>query len=174
MSMKTVARTFALLSLVWLPNYAQESRGTIGGRVVDPTGAAIAGAEVRATNRETGAAASARTNDAGNYTIPYLTPGVYDMSAAFSGFKRTEKAGVEVRVNDVLSVELHLEVGNVTETMEVKGGTPLLEVSNVSLGQVQTQRNIDDLPVQAGNANELFLLTPGVTNRPNLPPGKSS
>jgi hypothetical protein len=161
-----------ILSAALLP--AQESRGTITGRVLDPSGAVIAGAEVRAVNRETGAAATARSNDSGNYTLPYLLPGTYNLTADFTGFKKTEKQNVEVRVNDVLTVDLQLQVGNATETVEVSAGAPLLEAANVSLGQVQTLRNIDDLPVQAGNANELVLLTPGVTNSTNLRQRKSS
>lgn len=58
--------------------------------------------------------------------------------------------------------------------MEVKGGAPLVEVSNVSLGQVVEERQIQNLPLQAGNANELVLLTPGVTNTTNLRQRKSS
>jgi len=153
---------------------AQESRGTITGRVMDSSGAVVAGAEVRAQNQQTGAVVSARTNDTGNYTIPYLIPGVYNLTADFTGFKKTEKPGVEVRVNDVLAIDFKLELGNATETVEVTAGAPLLETSNVTLGMVQTQENINNLPIQAGNANELVLLTPGVSNSTNLRQRKSS
>ena len=174
MSTKTFAAALALMAVCVAPALAQESRGTITGRVVDSSGAVVAGAEVRAANQETGVVASARTNDAGYYTIPYLAPGVYKLSADFAGFKKTEKPDVEVRVNDVLNVELRLEVGNSTETVEVKSAVPLIETSNVSLGQVVEERQIQDLPLQAGNANELVLLTPGVVNSTNLRQRKSS
>ena len=173
MSTKTVPALLAF-ALMSIPLSAQESRGAISGRVVDPSGAVIAGAEVRAINQETSVAASARTNEAGNYSIPFLAPGVYKVTADFSGFKKTEKPGIEVRVGDVLSVELRLEVGSSAETLEVKGGAPLLEASNVTLGQVVQERQIQDLPLQAGNANELVLLTPGVVNSTNLRQRKSS
>ncbi len=153
---------------------AQESRGTIAGRVVDSTGAVVVGAEIRAVSKETGAALTARTNDAGSYTLPYLLPGVYNLTAEFSGFKKTDRAGVTVRINDVLSIDFQLEVGNATESVEVKGGAPLIEASNVTLGQVVEERQIKDLPLQAGNANELVLLTPGVVNSTNLRQRKSS
>jgi hypothetical protein len=174
MSRKTIASFLASIALLCLPLTAQESRGTITGRVLDASGAVVGGAEVRATNRETGSVASARTNDSGNYTLPYLAPGVYNVTAEFSGFKKTEKPGVELRVNDVLNVELKLEIGSAAETVEVKGGTPLLETSNVSIGQVVEERQIQDLPLQAGNANELVLLAPGVVNSTNLRQRKSS
>ena len=124
--------------------------------------------------RKPAAVLSARTNDSGSYTLPYLLPGVYNLTAEFTGFKKTDRADVAVRVNDVLTIEFRLEVGNATESVEVSGGAPLIEASNVTLGQVVEERQIKDLPLQAGNANELVLLTPGVVNSTNLRQRKSS
>jgi Carboxypeptidase regulatory-like domain len=174
MSMKTILSSLAAFAIVVAPALAQDTRGAITGHVTDTTGAMVVGAEVRAVNRQTNTVASAKSNEAGVYTVPYLLPGTYDLSASFTGFKQTDRKGVEVRVNDVLAVDFTLDVGNATETVEVSGGTPLLETQNVSLGQVQTQQNIDNLPIQAGNANELVLLTPGVVNTTNLRQRKSS
>ena len=171
MSTKTVA---IFLGLLAGSVYAQESRGTITGRVTDSSGGLIGGAEVRATNTQTGTTATTSTNVSGNFTIPYLLPGNYDLSANYTSFKKLDKPGIELRVNDVLSVDFVLEVGNASETVEVTGGTPLLQTENASLGQVQTDRNINNLPIQAGNANELVLLTPGVVNSTNLRQRKSS
>lgn len=154
--------------------FAQESRGTITGRVTDPTGAVVALADVRATSDQTGVPAAAQTNESGNFSIPYLIPGTYTVTCELTGFRKLERKGVEVRVSDVLKLELQLEVGNAAETVEVKGGAPLLEASNVSLGQTVEERQIRDLPLQAGNANELVLLTPGVVNTTNLRQRKSS
>src|SRR3954452_8451410 len=136
MSKNKVAVILVLMAACCAPGSAQESRGTITGRVIDSSGAVIPGADVRAVNTQTGTIATAKANDAGSYTVPYLVPGTYDLSADFAGFKKTERPGIQVRVNDVLSVDLTLEIGNATETVEVKGGAPLLEASTVSLGQV--------------------------------------
>src|SRR6516165_6002619 len=108
MSMLTSRCAALILGMVLgsLSSGAQESRGIIAGRVTDPSGAVVAGVDVRATNQQSGVVAAARTNDAGNYTIPYLVPGVYTVSATFAGFKKTEKPGIEVRVGDMLNVEL--------------------------------------------------------------------
>lgn len=173
MSTKTVAWILAL-AVGAAPAFAQESRGTITGRVIDSSGAVVAGADVRVKNTETGAVVAAKTNDSGNYNVPYLVPGIYDIAAEAPGFKTTNRPGIQVRVSDLLTVELKLEIGNAAESVEVTGGAPLLEASNVSLGQVIEQRQIENLPIQAGNANELVLLTPGVTNSTNLRQRKSS
>jgi hypothetical protein len=174
MSVQKWIRFVAGLLFVVAALPAQEGRGTITGRVIDPSGAAVGGAEVHASNRGTSATVSARGNEAGNYTIPYLPPGAYDLSVDFTGFKKAQKPAVDLRIDDTLRIDFSLEVGSASETIEVTGGTPLFETSSVSAGQVQEQYNIDNLPVQAGNANELVLLTPGVTNSTNLRQRKSS
>lgn len=153
---------------------AQEGRGTITGRVTDVSGAAVAGAEIRIINKETRVTAAVRTNDAGNYTIPYVLPGTYDLVAEFAGFTKAERQNIEVRVGDVLDIDIALQVGNNVETVVVTGATPLLEAATVSLGQVVDQRRIAELPIQAGNADELVLLTPGVVNTTNLKARKAS
>jgi hypothetical protein len=117
--MSTKTTGFALALIFVSAAHAQESRGTITGHVTDPSGAVISGVQVRAVNHNTGAIANARTNETGSYTLPYLVPGVYDLSAEFTGFKKIERPGVEVRVNDVLNIELAMEVGNTAETVEV-------------------------------------------------------
>ena len=172
MSTKTFASILTLIVLAGGPARAQESRGTITGRVVDPSGAVLVGAEVRAVSKETGGLLSARTNDSGSYTLPYLVPGVYNLTAEFNGFKKTDRADVAVRVNDVLTIEFRLEVGNATESVEVSGGAPLIEASNVTLGQVVEERQIKDLPLQAGNANELRAADPGRGQLHESPPAQ--
>ncbi|MBM3744516.1 MAG: carboxypeptidase regulatory-like domain-containing protein [Acidobacteria bacterium] len=147
---------------------AQESRGTILGRVTDPTGAMIPSVEVRVTNVATGAAASTRTNSSGNYTIPFLLPGIYTLTAELVGFKTFRRDGIQVRVNDSLEVNVEMTVGDVAERIEVTAATPLLETTTASLGQVVDERRMTELPVQAGNPFELVLLAPGVTNATNL------
>ena len=153
---------------------AQDGRGTIAGRVVDATGAVVPGAQVHAINVQTGASASALANTSGQYSIPYLLPGTYTVTAEEKGFKKTERRDIEVHVDDVLNLELELQVGSTTESVEVAAAPPLLEVSNVSLGQVVDARRMAELPIQAGNPDELVLLTPGVVNTTNLKARKAS
>ena len=162
-----LAVVLALLSL--LPHLiAQESRGTIAGRITDPSGSALVGVQVRALNIQTGASVSSRTNDSGLFSMPYLLPGIYQVNAELTGFSRLERKGVEVRVSETADLDLALTVGDVSQVLEVSGATPLLETSNVSLGQVVDQRRLVDLPIASGNVAELVLLAPGTTNATDL------
>jgi Carboxypeptidase regulatory-like domain/TonB dependent receptor len=148
--------------------FAQESRGTIAGRITDPSSSALAGVQVRALNTQTGASASSRTNESGLFNIPYLLPGVYQVSAELAGFSKLERNGIEVRVSETVDVNLSMTVGDVTQVLNVGGDTPLLETSSVSMGQVVDQKRLVDLPIASGNAAELVLLAPGTTNATDL------
>jgi hypothetical protein len=159
-----VALSAFLLTSAW----AQDPRGTILGRVVDSSGAAVPGAEVRATNEDTGVAAAAKANDAGNFTMPYLLTGKYILSCEHSGFKKWIRPGIEVRINDTIEVNIDLALGATSETVEVRETTPLLSTAEASLGQVVDQRRVLELPQFAGNALDLVHLAPGTINGTNL------
>jgi hypothetical protein len=170
-------RAFVLLSLLLstaLLAPAQDARGSIGGRILDAQDAVIAGARVTATNQATGVAASATTNEAGTFRLPFLLPGKYRVTAEMSGFRTFAQSEVELRVTDSLDLRIRLEVGSVAEAIEVKGGTPLLETANSSLGQVMDNKRLEDLPSRGGNPLELERLAPGVANMANLRTQRSS
>ena len=147
---------------------AQDPRGAITGTLMDSSDAAIPSVTVRAVNSETGVTAVAVSNASGSYQLPFLPPGMYRVSAELAGFKRFVRDKIEVRVGETVSLPIRLEVGTVTETVEVTATTPLLETTNSSLGQVVDQRRIVDLPQRGGNPMELALLTPGVTNATDM------
>ncbi len=143
---------------------AQDARGIIVGRVTDPTGAVMPGADVRATNTATGVVAAAKTNDQGNYVLPYLVPGIYAVQAELTGFKKFLRDKVEVRVSDRVELNIEMVIGAVTEAVEVTAETPLLQTAEASLGQVVDERRIMELPLFAGNAMDLVHLAPGTVN----------
>jgi hypothetical protein len=174
MSTKTFASILAILLFQCATAPAQNTSGTITGRVLDPAGAVVPNAGVHATNTATGTLVSARTNAAGIYEISFLTPGVYDLSLEVPGFKKVERTGIELRVNDILNIELQLQVGNAAETVQVTASAPLIESETASQGQVVEQLRIQNLPLQAGNAAELTLFAPGVVNTTNLRARKTS
>ena len=157
----------ALFTLAALGS-AQDPRGTILGSVTDATGALIAGANVRAVNVATGVSLGAQTNDQGRFTIPYLLVGTYTVAAELEGFKRATQDGIQVRVGESTEIRIHLQIGDVSETVEVTATPPILDTTTPSLGQVLDERRVTELPTLAGNAFELTLLTPGVMNGTNL------
>jgi hypothetical protein len=164
----STARVCVIFLFGALPLPAQETRGTILGRVTDPTGAVIAGASVRATNRATDVSVSVRTNDSGNFTIPYLITGSYTVESEMAGFKKTVRDRIEVRVNDTVEVNIELQVGSTSESVEVRAETPLLSTAQSSLGQVIDSRRVLELPSFGNSPMVLVQLAPGVMNSTDM------
>lgn len=150
---------------------AQESRGTIIGRVVDPSGAVAAGASIEAQNTETNTRVSTKTNAEGNYEIPYLLSGTYRISAELAGFKKAVRDGIELRVNDRMTLNFQLEVGSVSDSIVVTGETPLLEAATASTGIVVDSRRVTELPIAGGSPFNLTRLAVGVANSSGHAPG---
>ncbi len=145
-----------------MPVAAQNS-GEITGSVADPSGAVVANAAVIITNTATNQVRRAVTNDAGNYSLPYLVPGVYDARVESSGFKTITRRGVEVQVGQVARIDFALEVGELSQQVEVSGGAPLLATENVTLGTVIENRRIVELPLNGRNYLQLVTLSTNVT-----------
>ncbi len=144
--------------------FAQESRATLSGHVVDPSGAMVPAVKVTALNVQTGLAASTQSTDSGVFTIPFLLPGQYRLAAEKDGFKTYTRDNVQLRVGDSVDVTVSLEVGNVAETVKVEATTPLLETADASVGHVIDERRLGELPQRGGNPLELERLSPGTAN----------
>jgi hypothetical protein len=153
---------------------AQDPRGNLVGTVMDASGGVVPGVEVRATKVDTGVTARGVTNEAGKYNIPFLLPGLYRLVAEKSGFKTSSRDNIQLRVDDTLDITIRLEVGSITETVNVEAGTPLLETASSTIGQVMDERRMLELPQKGGNPLELARLAPGVANLTNLRTMKSS
>ena len=134
----------SLLAALLLPvlAFAQEFRGTILGRVIDQTGAAVPIATVQVTNVETRTVLRSVSNESGNYQVPFLLPGIYTVAVESAGFKRIERTGVRVLTGSAVTVDLTLEVGSATESVTVTAAPPLLEVANGDLSQVMTREYV--------------------------------
>jgi hypothetical protein len=161
-------RGLILLLLALLPAEGQETRGTILGRVTDPSGALVAGAEVRVTNTATGVAIQARSNESGNFMMPYLITGTYTVQADTPGFKKFVREGIQVRINDTIEVNIQLQVGDAAESIQVAADTPLLETASSSLGQVVDAQRVMDLPTLGGSPMVLVQLAPGTINSTDM------
>jgi hypothetical protein len=126
-------RDFELRSLLAPFASAQESRGTIVGRITDQTGAVIAGAEVRATNLATNVTGTSRSNEQGNFVLPYLLSVDYTVHSSLSGFKKFAREGIQMRIGDTVELNIQMQVGDAAESVEVKAETPLLATTEVEL-----------------------------------------
>ena len=142
---------------------AQVATGELIGTVTDSTGAAVPNAKVVATNAETGVVArETQTDDTGNYIMTLLPPGNYNLSVEASGFRRLVRTGIPLQVSQRARVDLTLQVGQVSETLEVVAQAPLLESQSSSLGNVIGERFVSELPLNGRNFVQLAILTPGV------------
>ncbi|HZT33468.1 MAG TPA: TonB-dependent receptor [Bryobacteraceae bacterium] len=137
--------------------------GEITGTVADATGAVIAGASVTVTNTATNQVRQVATNDTGNYSIPYLVPGSYDVKVENPGFKTATRKGIDLQVGAAARIDFKLEVGEVTQQMEVSGGAPLLTTETVALGTVIENKRIVELPLNGRDYLQLVTLSPNVT-----------
>jgi len=142
--------------------YAQQVTGTVTGAVTDTTGAAVPGVEVKILNTETGLGRSATTGESGDFRFLVLPPGIYKLDVAKTGFKAARRDGIVVEADRSLAVPITLEVGAVTEVIEVTGGAPLLEPNTSSLGTVMDARKVTELPLNGRNPLGLANLIPTV------------
>jgi hypothetical protein len=149
-----------------LPMRAQEARGTLLGRVSDSSDAIIAGAKVEAANADTGVRFSSVTNSTGDFLFPLLVPGSYSITVENAGFKKYTRSGIAVRVNDQVTINVELEVGQASQTVNVTAETPLLDTSSASIGHVVDGRTIMELPLKDGMVLTMATLAPGVIFTP--------
>lgn len=155
---------FALAVLVVLstnfPAHAQSTYGSVSGAVTDPSGAAIAGADVTLTNVSTSEKRTQQSGSDGLFTFVNLFPGVYRVDVEKQGFKHFGRPGITVEVQQDSRVDAKLTVGEVTETVEVTSETPLLQTETSSLGQVVDERKANELPLNGRNIFNLITVSP--------------
>lgn len=163
--MHRLVRAFALLIVCASAVLAQQA---ILGTVTDASGAAIPGASVVVTNVGTNAIFNAQTNAQGFYTVPSVPTGRYTVSADAKGFKRTVRSGITIEVEKRAQVDLTLQVGSLTESVEVVGEAPLVDTASATQGAVVGERVLEDLPTNGRNAFSLMMLSSEVksTNGP--------
>lgn len=139
----------------------QLGTATISGTVSDTSGAVIAGAELTAVNTATGFERKTTSNTLGQFNLPGLVPGTYDLTVKFQGFKTMQSRGIVLQVDQNANLDIKLEVGQLTETIQVVGQSPLVESQSASLGAVIDTQKILALPLNGRNFVELALLVPG-------------
>ena len=162
-----VCKSFFLVSLFGLflflapTSHAQVDRGAIVGSVSDATSARVDSAKVIVTNLETNQSNELTTDSEGNYAARLLKIGRYSVRVEKQGFQNAVESNIDVGVNQVVRVDLTLKVGAASETVEVTSAVPLLQTDTSSLGTIETERRISDLPLNGRNFIALAYLAPG-------------
>jgi outer membrane receptor protein involved in Fe transport len=142
--------------------YAQTSMGGVSGTVTDPQGGVLPGAAVTLVNDDTGVTLERFTNQSGYFVFVNVRPGTYTLTVAMEGLKSARIPRFVVGVNETVSRNVTLELGAMTEVLEVTAQTELLQSTSAGLGQVVEEKVIRELPLQGRNFTSLLLLTPGV------------
>ena len=137
---------------------------SISGTVTDSSGAAIVGATVTATNVETGVAETQQTNAQGFYSFQSLPLGKYTVEVAQKGFKGYRQTGLVLEVNQALVVDVSLQVGQTTETVEVSSAALHVDTANTQMGEVIEGKEMTDVPLVTRSYTDLLALQPGVVS----------
>ena len=155
-----------LVLAVSVPMFSQTTTGRILGTVSDQSGANVAGAAVVVTDVQRGATRAVATDDSGNYVVPQLQPGVYKVRAEAKGFKTVERVNIVVEVAQDVHVDISLPTGQISETVVVTEEVPLVNTTSSTLGGTLSNAEINDLPLNGRNYENLLQLRPGVERYP--------
>jgi hypothetical protein len=172
-----LAALFSFFILFTAAVFAQSDRGTITGTVADPAGAVIASANVEARSTETGAVSPVATSTTGNYTIPNLPAGAYELTVSVPGFKKFIRPGLIIQAAQTIRVDAVMEVGNATESVTVNDEAPLLKTESGELSNTIATQTMDTLPLLSIGSNSsgirnpfnLVALLPGAYYQPSPP-----
>jgi uncharacterized membrane protein len=164
--MYRICRFTSIILALCISAVAQTATGTLQGRVSDPSGATLPQASVVITNVATGVGQTLQTSEQGTFVQPYLAPGVYTVTVEKTGFQRNVTSGVNVEVQRTVDLNIALNVGEVSTTVEVNASSVQLATSTSSTSTVINSSTILDLPLNGRNPFALATLTPGRRSRP--------
>jgi hypothetical protein len=160
MTRQTLFVAIAVLLLAGLVA-GQTPQAAVSGVVTDAQGASMAGAEVSATSLETGVKTATRTNDSGLYSLRFLPVGNYVIEASQAGFKSYVRKGITLSTGQVLGLDIQLEVGAVTERIDVTASASLLETRTSDVSQLVESRSIEDMPLGDRRSMNMINITGG-------------
>src|SRR5262249_12562755 len=153
-SLRTVTLTLCLLCTAIVPAFGQLDRGTFSGTVTDPTGAPIAAARVSISLVATGAMYNTATNAVGQFSVPNLPVGAYQVTFEAAGFRRLVRSGVDLGATEVLRLDASLEVGSLTESIEVTGQAPRLQADTPEVATTLSNNQLMNLPLSFAGARQ--------------------
>lgn len=164
------ATVVALFLLCVATAFGQEIGGTISGTVTDPSGAAVASANIAVRNLGTGEDRKTTTDADGSYRVPSLPPGNYQVRIEATGFRTEVRAGISLAVAQHAAIDVQLVVGAQTQTVEVTEAAPLIEATSSALSGLVDERQMRDLPLNGRDFFQLTMLQPGVVPTLNAGP----
>ena len=159
----SVARLFAVLLFLAPASHAQVS-AALSGRVTDPSGATVSGAAVNAINLETGEKRGAVTDTAGQYWIPSLPVGVYEVHVTKASFQEYVQGGIHLVVGQQPTMDFTMHLGEVTQQVKVEADAPLINVTAADISGLVSEQQVKDLPLNGRSYDDLMTLDPGVVN----------
>jgi hypothetical protein len=155
-----LALTLACAILV----YSQAVTATLLGTLSDTTGAIVPNAKVTLTEENTGLSKVVQSNESGNFTFPDLSPGRYSVTAESAGFKKEIRKGTDVAANSSVRIDLRMQPGNISESVEVTASAPVLETDRADVGRSNDTVAVANLPMGTNrNFQSLVNLVPGTT-----------
>jgi len=157
-----LSRTLIGIALTAIAAVAQTFYGSVIGTVTDQTGSAVAGASVTLVDLARADRRAAQTDDSGNYQFVNLVPGQYRVEIEKPGFRRFVREPITVEVQSAVRIDVPMQVGDVTQTVEVQAQTPLIQTEDASLGRVVESRKVLEMPLNGRNIFGLVALVPGV------------
>jgi hypothetical protein len=159
----TVILSFLLLASP--KSNAQSTGGRIRGTVTDASGGAVAGATVTLINEGTNSKREVQSSSTGEYLFLEVPVGSYEVDVNAPGFKKYARKGIVLVLNEIASVDIALQVGGSTETVEVTGAPPVIDTTTTQLGAVMTDQSVRELPLNSRNTYQLLQLQPGVQSQ---------
>src|SRR5213080_917974 len=162
MSNRCVWCILSIVVLSVLPALAQ-TQASISGVIHDPTGAVIPGVTVTVTNPATNFVRAAISNEAGVYNFPSLQPGRYNIKVELPGFRTITQNDVELQVQFAARIDFTLQVGDVSQTVEVEGTAALIATENATVGTVIENKQIVEMPLNGRNFLQLVAMSPNVS-----------
>jgi carboxypeptidase family protein len=157
-------RVFLVVVLFWASNAFAQVSATLSGIVTDPSGAAVAGADVTAKEADTGLTRNATTNNAGRYQLFALPVGQYELHIKKQGFSEGVHTGIQLAVGQEAVVDLQLRLGQVDERVTVNENAPIVSVTTSDISGLVGEQQVKDLPLNGRSYDLLTLLNPGVVN----------
>lgn len=161
--LRTLVLCFAVAALCGISLVAQVTTGTILGNVRDGTGASVSEASITIKEVSKGTTQTYKTDENGGFYAPFLIPGTYQITVEKAGFRKQASQNFDLQVDQKARIDFALEVGQVTESIEVTAAAPLVRSESAELGSVVTERPIRELPLNGRNFAQLVYLAPNVT-----------